>query len=559
MLLRQKKTQGEDQNWCIILSPIQSEIDKKKVAQKLTGVFSLSSEEAFDLVANTPIILLDNLTHPIATKLKDYFRAAGAETVLTNDVFQKRKCYRTVWPEPPSLSFLHDWNPLNNDSSSSRHVEMPPSEALDEVRTMAREEREEKNLPKPSLSSIPFLSRTERDQLTEELEIRRQDNLTLREEVKRLKEQLEKNQKENLLHLGNENEHEEEGEWSEDKDNEIKEARMLLDHANEKYEVLRQEYANARHLYEEKIAGFLQESEPAKRKVQELGDSLKVYQKERQHYEERLSQKDHELQALTAENQKLKLGYEQKLSKESDEIARLHMQLRDLLEKVEILQKTKDQLELTINAQAEQITYWHDKHDTALPKILLLEKKFEEERDLREKIEMRQKDSEKSQLRLIQEMEEKGRLVREWEMKCLDRDKQYAEMKETYHNQERILESNFRQLESRERELESVRRQLHEVSAQLEEREAIQKQALLSNQLVEKESVLKQLVREQQKMELEIKEREESIRNLLSQQEAVEKDIIEAKQTQRHWSVKINRATEGFQNSSDSAERTSGS
>ena len=106
MLLGNKKNQENEQNWCLVLNPLPSEIDKRKVAHKISEVFSLSLEEATDLVSNTPIILLDNLTRPMAVKVKDYFRSTGAEMFLTNDVFLKRKCYRTVWPEPPNLSFL---------------------------------------------------------------------------------------------------------------------------------------------------------------------------------------------------------------------------------------------------------------------------------------------------------------------------------------------------------------------------------------------------------------------------------------------------------------------
>ena len=112
MLLGNKKKQGEEQNWCIVLNPLRNEIDKKRVARAISDVFSLSTEEAVDLVSNTPIILLDNLTRNVAAKVKEYFRSAGAEIVLTNDIFYKRKCYRTVWPEPPNLSFLHNWDPM---------------------------------------------------------------------------------------------------------------------------------------------------------------------------------------------------------------------------------------------------------------------------------------------------------------------------------------------------------------------------------------------------------------------------------------------------------------
>jgi thiol-disulfide isomerase/thioredoxin len=552
MLLRHKKTQGEEQNWCIILSPIQSEIDKKKVAQKLTGIFSLTTEEAFDLVANTPIILLDNLTQQIAAKLKDYFRTVGAETVLTNDVFQKRKCFRTVWPEPPSLSFLHDWNPRH----SEKHEELHPDEALDELRTLARDE---KNPPKPSLASMSFFSRSENEAGSDEAERWGKENASLREEIKRLKDQLDREQKERLLGL-----EQEEEDWSEEKENEIKETKTLLDHANEKYDILREEYANAQHLYEEKIAALLQEAEHVKRKLHELEESFKNQQKDRQSFEDRIFQKDHEIQAANEENRKLRLTYEQKMARNTEETSRVQLQNKDMAEKIDILQKAKEELETTVNTQAEQITYWHERHDAVLPKVILLEKKLEEEKSFREKIEGRQKDFEKSHIRLIQDVEEKAKQVRDWELKCLELDKQFAELKEAYQNQEKVLQNNFRHLETRERELEMARRQLREVNSQIEQREAAQKRNILSTQLVEKEAFLKKLVRDQEKIENEIKEREENIRAILSQQESVEKEIVEAKQTQRHLAeiakrdqkgkVKISREPQDFPLGQDPTE-----
>lgn len=505
MLLRNKKTQGEDQNWCIILSPIQNEIDKKKVAKKLSGVFALAPEEAFDLVANTPIILLDHLTHPIAVKLKDYFRAAGAETVLTNDVFQKRKCYRTVWPEPPSLSFLHNWNP-SRPNHEDHHQELPPDEALDEVRMLARED---KKPPQPSLASLSLFSRAEREQLEGEIDRWRKENRALHEELRQLKDQLERVQKENLLGLENE----EEAEWSEERENDKNEARLLLSHAQEKYEALREEYANARHLYEEKMTAFLQEAEQSKRELHELTESLA---------------------ALQEETRKIKLNDEQKMARNLEEVSRVQLKAKEMEEKMDILLKTKEGLEMTVNNQAEQIAYWHEKHDGMAPKLMAAEMKLEEEKILREKMEVRQKDMEKSQLRLIHEIEEKSKIFRDWEIKGRDWDKQMVELKEAYQNQEKILQSNFRQLETRECELEAARRQLRDVTAQWEEREAEQKKALLASRLVEKEALLKELVQSQEKMESEIKERGEAIRDLLSRQEAVEKEIMEARQTQRH-------------------------
>ncbi len=513
MLLRQKKTQGEDQNWCVILNPIGSELDKKKIAQRLSGAFSLTPEEALDLVANTPIILLDHLSRSIAHKLKDYFRVAGAETLLTNDVFQKRKCYRTVWPEPPSLSFLHNWGPLKTDNHDQV---LQPQEALDEIRGLARDD---KKSPLPSLTSMPLLSRSERDQLQEETERWRRECLNLREEVQDLKEQLEKTRKENFLpDLGaDENE-----------------AQLLLEHANEKFSGLREEYTQARHLYEEKIALLTQEAEQSKRKAHELGESLKGLQKERQAFEETLSKKQQDVQILSEETRKIKLGFEQKMAKNIEEMSLVHLQNKELTEKLHMFQKAKEELEVTINTQSEQVTYWHDRHDNMLSKLMAAEMKLEEEKNTREKNEGRYKDFEKSRMRMIHQIEEKEKLALEWEMKYSDLEKQILELKETCQNQDKILQNHFRQLEARERELEMARRQVREAHAQNEQRDAVQKRAQVAAQLVEKENLLKKLVKDQEKIETEIREREESMRAILVQQEAVEKEVVEAKQTQRH-------------------------
>jgi hypothetical protein len=120
MLLGNRKKQTEERNWCVVLHRLQNEIDKKKVASKISEVFGLSLDEAFDLASNTPIILLDNLNEEIAAQIKDYFSVLGAEMKMTNDVFVKRKCYRTVWPEAPNLSFLHK---LEEESSFDEKID----------------------------------------------------------------------------------------------------------------------------------------------------------------------------------------------------------------------------------------------------------------------------------------------------------------------------------------------------------------------------------------------------------------------------------------------------
>ena len=44
MLLGNKKTQEKEQNWSLVLNPLPSEIEKKKLAKKISEAFTLSIE-----------------------------------------------------------------------------------------------------------------------------------------------------------------------------------------------------------------------------------------------------------------------------------------------------------------------------------------------------------------------------------------------------------------------------------------------------------------------------------------------------------------------------------
>lgn len=537
MLLRHKKPQGEDQNWCVILSPIPSEIDRKKVAQKISGGFSLSLDEAVDLVSNTPIIILDNLTREIAAKVKEYFRAAGAETVLTNDVFQKRKCYRTVWPEPPSLAFLQNWSPA--EPSKDDHQELHPEEALNEIRTLAGKE---KPAAVPSLTSIPFMNRTEREQLAEEADRWRRECMKMRQEAKELHEQLEKAQKENSFQTFTP---QEDPEWLEEKEKEIKDAQHLLEHANEKYEILRQEYANARHLYEEKITALIQDTEAGKRRIAELTDEIQLTQKDLQTAQDRMNQKEKEWQLIQAQELKTRHSQDEKLAASLEEVSKLNFQYREAQERTLMFQRAKEEFEQTVNTQSEQILHWRDQHDRLSSKMAGLMQELHNEKTLREALEIRQRELEKNYARLSQEQEEKNRSIKDWEVKFLDTDRQLIQLKEAFENQEKVLQHHLKQMEARSLELEAARRQVRDLNSQIEHRETIQKRTALANQLVEKEAALKKLVQDQHVIETEIRSREEAMRAILTQQEAVEKEIIEAKQTQRHLAELAKREQKG--------------
>lgn len=102
------KIRTEERNWSVVLNPLRSELDKKRVAEKISGLFRLSFEEARELVESTPLILLDELPHAAALQIQNIFQEIRADVTLTSDSLVKRRCYRAVWPEPPSISFLEE-------------------------------------------------------------------------------------------------------------------------------------------------------------------------------------------------------------------------------------------------------------------------------------------------------------------------------------------------------------------------------------------------------------------------------------------------------------------
>ncbi|GEM_PF-5693535 len=106
MLLGKKTRYTVGSDWAVILDRSTNEFSKNRAIDKLSEAFNLSIDEAKDLVENTPIILLDQLTLDLAERVKDYFAHSNIDCSLTNDTFTKRKCFRAIWPGQPDLSRL---------------------------------------------------------------------------------------------------------------------------------------------------------------------------------------------------------------------------------------------------------------------------------------------------------------------------------------------------------------------------------------------------------------------------------------------------------------------
>ncbi len=627
MLLGNRKTQSPDQNWCIILSPLRSELDKKRVAQKISEVFSLSSSESSDLVSNTPIILLDNLSRPMAARVKDFFQASGAEMILTNDVFMKRKCYRTVWPEPPNLSFLHELETAvsGGESAAEDRQVMAPQEALD---FMSRE------LPQMT-STLPSRD-GETDRWKHECELAREEAARLRGELAKKAADRPDNEKGQL------------------KDKEIRELKSLLTSTQEKYDAIKDEYREARVIFEEKMTAAMREFETLKTRSLEaesraesaakekrdmeesvrwgkgnfhklseeyerarktfedrldsaarelertkeeaarLNENLDTLRGERQALERALDEKDKRQREALDEAAQLRRGFEEKLAFYVDEMEqwkiktnqsteaaqmleqekkslkdrldardaenrrleekkqaetrqleqrvmelekenqRLKIESGEMGQKAGMLEKVRENLERLVREESAEAARLREKYEALSLRVEQVDRQVAEEKEQREKIAHRERELEKTQLRLIQELDNRKEDIFRWESRFSSLEAELGALRQTLDDREKMLKANLDLLDGREKELEAARRQVRDLNQQLEQRETIQKKNHLSTQLAEKEARFKKLVADQEKIEQEMRQKEETMRQVLAEQEAVEKEIMEAKQAQRY-------------------------
>ena len=644
MLLGNKKNQKKDQNWCIILSPITSEIDKKQVAQSISQVFSLTAEESTDLVNSTPIILLDNLTREVAGQVKEYFRPCGAEMVLTNDTFLKRKCYRTVWPTPPNLSFLHDWKPKTPPQKPQEEQVLQPEEALNELRSLAEMSKQGKEAEQEPLAAVgqsagrngketaeeEMLSRQidrDEEELARELQKWKHESVLLRDQVNRL--QSETTQLRKRLHLETSQVRSDREEIVRDQQGKLQETRALLINMEEKYEVLKEEYQQARAILESKVVSTEKEVNQKRDfwqgRIQELEQTLNSWKQERDQLEEMIRTKENELGSSHDALKKTKDMLKQAEHLTQDELAKWQNKTQDLAETTESLRKENHSLTEILQDKETQLRQLHEecnqlrrllqdrmeqeskenqksnssvqqlKQENEELKVAFdqVRKVFEDSKQRNETMEMlltqkvkdyeqselnwrkaleeqeaksrslqqqfevlyrqldelksqnqqyqdvqenaasRQKDLEKNQYRLLQELDSRTRLVQEWETRGKMWETKASELHAAYQKQQTILDETFKMLDVREKDLTEMRRKIQALQERLEGSTGLAQREFLVRHLTDKEKNLKQLVGRQEKIESEIRDREAEMRGILSEQEGVEKEIIECKQVLR--------------------------
>lgn len=443
MLLGQKKDQEREKNWCVVLKSLENEIDKRRVAQKISDVFSISLEEALDLAASTPIILLDNLPRPAASRIRDYFQALGAEMALSNDVLFKRKCYRTVWPQAPKLSFLEEWSGENSlrPVEASQEV-LDPEDALNEVRSLVREKWTGAPTP-PPLFSAPVLQEKKSFEAAEPAEV----PFPLPSPGTEIKK--------------------------------TQELQALLRDAEERYDALKEEYREARQVFEEKISLVQKENQEIYQKTEELKGSYRTLE-ERQ-------------ERLRVERDEKETVFDQLQKEKEEEIAQLKAQCRELESAFEELRGLSQEIPPPKEeaAQAGEGNPRPSEAQTALSP--------------REgSVQWTRLENHLLTLEILQM-------------------KQHELLKNMFDWMTQKEKSPVREAGDPEK-TEAVPRGETPSALHLKE---------IEGRLGERQSVLKHLVEQQNMIEKEIRDREDSMRRILSDQETIEREILEAKQV-RH-------------------------
>ncbi len=484
-----KKAQNIGQDWFVVLNPLKSEIERNKIAKEIAKAFRLPVEEALDLVANTPIILLDNLLYATALQLKQYFRNVQTDILVSNDSFLKRRCYRTVWPTPPSLSFLHQMDPAGAQATQKTEEKLDHEEAIQEIRSWVQTEGAAPERDSHAGGKNAFGTRHFRSLLEEDREKLLKENVGLRERMDQMRKALEKAQAEAaekekaFQKIQAEKKH---------KEKETQELQALLSHAEEKNEILREEFRQARQCFEEKLVSQEKSSEEFLRRIEERDLANKELLQEKQALQKSFYAAKNDIQRLKEEQ-------EQKCRDGETQAAQMNRELENHKKMIEEL-----------NAKIQNL-------------------------------EEGKKIVQASEIRLMRELELQHQEGKRWEQKALALEKEMRQLRDSFENQHKSWQLRLAQLEAREHDLEKARKQIRQLHSEFEQREFIQKKNQIHEQLTAKEARLKQLVKHQEKIESEIREREEEMRKLLTEQESIEREVIESKQAQRHLAEKLKR------------------
>ncbi len=93
------------EDWGVVLQSVPSK-NKKEVVKRIEEIFQIDKRDAEQVLANMPLILVDNISFGLAGRIKIYFQKIGAVAETTNHEMIKKNCFQIVWPQTPDLSFF---------------------------------------------------------------------------------------------------------------------------------------------------------------------------------------------------------------------------------------------------------------------------------------------------------------------------------------------------------------------------------------------------------------------------------------------------------------------
>ena len=502
------KIRTEQKNWSVILNPLRGELDRKRVAEKVSELFRLSFEEARELVRNTPLILLDELPHQAALQIQNIFQEIRADVTLTCDSLAKRRCYRAVWPEPPNLSFLdHD---LSGAAQEARGEEMILETS---ARTFSASVSEEGS----DVSSDAFRHLEKKYKELQALYEKRMREIDALKQGfgDELKQRLEKNSAEFQNQLQD---------WE------------------DRYQSLREEYKETKAIYEEKIlvrekefealGGQLKELEELKARAAALQRQNEDYENAGAANEGKILTQTRELEALREQLKDLHLW--------QGKAATLERQNREFLEKFNHLESVRQGLEQTIKEHSEAVDLWREKYQTLVQKSDRLEALYEEERRRREQVEEARRQVSELAERTRQNLEIQVAETERWRKSFQELDQNQKRLKEEFSQSSTEKDTELKQLrqtnQSLEKQLESAQRQVRDLLFRVEQLDLIEKRTRLTNELGTKEARLRELMLDGERLRQEAQDKGLRAQTLENEQGTLEREILEIKQAQRHLS-----------------------
>jgi len=146
--MNQPRAPHPSEDWGIVLQSVPSK-RKKEIVSCLENVFSLDKQDAEQVLSNMPLILVDNISFGLATRIKKHFQKLGAVAETTNHEMIKKNCFQIVWPQAPDLAFF-----LKDEATSAEVVLPAKKEEAAPMGSLPSEKKFERPEPQPEMPQV---------------------------------------------------------------------------------------------------------------------------------------------------------------------------------------------------------------------------------------------------------------------------------------------------------------------------------------------------------------------------------------------------------------------